>query len=184
MIPALVAAVLVVPDVEVQAGYLTDSTTSAPAAAIAGGLDIADLVALRLHFTGAFGSPLDHASGASPNLDPSGFRAWRLLLEARLHTAGELQFHVSAGAGVARLADWQCNCNESEWLHGKTAFSARGAAGMRAFVAGGLTVSAEFEVSRWSGLQHSSVEQFIPWQARPETHFTYGVLGGIGYRWR
>src|ERR1700682_3040000 len=183
MIPALVAAVLVVPDVEVQAGYLTDSTTSAPAAAIAGGLDIADRLALRLHFTGAFGGPLDSASGASPNLDPSGFRAWRLLLEARLHTAGEMQFHAAAGAGGARLADGQCNCNESEWLHGKPAFSARGAAGVRVLMASGLTFSAEFEVSSWSGLQHSSAEQYIPWQARPKKHFTYGVLGRIGYRW-
>ena len=182
MLGAFFAAAMLVPELELQAGYLTDGATSAPAAALRTGVDLNDLFSVSLHFTDAVGSPLDHASGASPNLDPSGFRAWRMLLEVRLHSRGPLQLHVAGAAGIAQLSDWQCNCNEVEWLHGKPAFSARAAAGVRWLWNGGLTFSTELEVSRWSGLKlDPSIPAYV--QSQPASHITYGLLAGIGYRW-
>jgi hypothetical protein len=182
MFVVLLAAALSVPELDLQAGYLSDGVTSAPALALRVGSDFADRFTLSLHLTGALGSPLDHASGHDPELNPQGFNAWRLLVEGRVHTRGALQLHLSGAAGIAQLVNWQCNCNEQEWLHGDVAFAARGAAGVRWLFDEGWSISAEFEAARWAGL---TLDPSIPAsvQGQPAPHLTYGVLAGFGYRW-
>jgi hypothetical protein len=178
-------ALMLVPEVEVQVGYVhgTDLQldAGAPILGLRIGVDVAEHLAISGRFTNvsAEGTEISQSGPADP-----GFSGWQALGELRAHSAGALQIQAAVAAGVARLRTWQLALGETRALHGDPAFAWQLSAGARLAPESWrtLALSAEMSLAHWAGLRPAS--QPGSFQLNPDPVTTFALVAGLIFRLR
>src|SRR5690349_7886719 len=112
-------AASVVPEAELQIGYAhgTDLQLDGGALALGRrlGIDLFDHFTVSARIGRAAGN--DVPESTSPSAEAA-FSGWQALGELRAHTAGQVQLHAAASAGVAQLNSWKPARGETQSLTG------------------------------------------------------------------
>ena len=185
LVALAVAALSLVPEVELQLGYAhgTDLQldAGAPCYGLRAGVDVAEHLAVSARFTNvsADGTEISNSGPADP-----GFSGWQALGELRAHSAGPLQIQAAFAAGVARLRTWQLALGETRALHGESAFAYQLSAGVRLVPESWrtLALSLEMSLAHWGGLRPTS--QPGSFQLNPDPVTTFSLTGGLIFRLR
>jgi hypothetical protein len=143
------AAALAQPEVRGDADLLLGTTTTpdgaypfAPAIGAFIGADFFNLVTPGVRFLG-----VDGAAGAGQGT----IRAYAMAAEIRVHSPGDTQFWMSAGAGRGELLQLQCNCDTQTFAGARPGMSLNVAVGFRSFVLRGLGgVGGQVAMTRWT----------------------------------
>lgn len=119
----------------------------APAVGAFVGADFFDLLTPGVRFLG-----VDGASGASEGT----IRAYAMAAEIRVHSPGDNQFWMSAGAGRGELLQLQCNCDPQTFVGARPGMSLNVALGFRSFLVRGIGgVGGQVAVTRWSNVSRT-----------------------------
>jgi hypothetical protein len=133
-------------DVDLLLGTTTSTESGSPFAPAFGvfvGADVYDMFTPGLRFLGVAGS---RELGMADSM-----RAYATAAELRVHTPGDTQFWISAGAGRGRLSQLQCDCNVQTSASARPGMSLSMAVGARSFLLGGLAgVGGQIGLTRWS----------------------------------
>ena len=112
------------------------------------GADFFDVVTPGVRFLG-----VDGASAPSQG----SIRAYSMAAEIRVHSPGDNQFWMSAGAGRGELLQLQCNCDVQTFVSARPGMSLNVALGFRSFAAlrglGG--VGGQIAMTRWSNVSRT-----------------------------
>ena len=120
--------------------------------------------------------------------DLSAYRALAVIVDARLHNRGPVQFWFGGGAGVGRLFSLQLTGDSIDHnpIEGGFSLAAQLSIGIRALVARKLWVGLELNGTRFTGA-HKVFNNYLPPPPRqPELEVdTWAVLISIGFSpWR
>jgi hypothetical protein len=132
-------------DVDLLLGTATATESGYPFVPAVGmfvGADFYDMITPGVRFLGV--------AGARELGMAEGIRAYATAAELRVHTPGETQFWVSAGAGRGQLSQLQCDCDVQTFAGARPGMSLGVAIGARSFLLGGLAgVGGQIGLTRW-----------------------------------
>jgi len=175
----------VVPELELQIGYAhgTDLQLDGGALALGGrlGIDLFDHFTVSARIGRAAGN--DVPMSGNPSTEAA-FSGWQALGEVRAHTAGEVQLHAAAAAGVAQLNSWKPAIGETQALTGDPAFAYQFSAGVRVVPESWRTIALSLEatLAHWDGLRPTTDPGTFQQLPAPVT--TFSVLAGLVFRIR
>lgn len=175
----------VVPELELQIGYThgTDLQLDGGALALGGrlGLDLFDHFTVSARIGRAAGNEVPESTSLSTE---AAFSGWQALGELRAHTAGEVQLHAAAAAGVAQLNSWKPAIGETQSLSGDPAFAYQFSAGLRVVPESWRTIALSLEatLAHWEGLRAPTNPGTF--QQSPDPVTTFSLLAGLVFRIR
>jgi hypothetical protein len=141
-----------------------------PALGVFVGADVYDLITPGVRFLGV-------AGGRELGMT-DGMRAFATGAEIRVHTPGDTQFWVSAGAGRGQLSQLQCDCDVQTFAGSRPGMSLTVGLGARRFVLGGLAgVGGEIGLTRWPHV--TRVVELGPGGARAPTALRESELWAV-----
>jgi hypothetical protein len=136
-------------DLDVLVGTTTTPDGAYPFAPALGafvGADFFDLITPGVRFLGVDGATARQGS----------IRAYSMAAEVRVHSPGDNQFWMSAGAGRGELLQLQCNCDVQTFAGARPGMSLNVAVGFRSFVVRGLGgVGGQITMTRWSNVSRT-----------------------------
>jgi hypothetical protein len=142
----------------------------APAVGVFVGADVYDMFTPGIRFLGV--------TGARELGMTEGLRAYATGAELRVHTPGDPQFWISAGAGRGQLTQLQCECDVQTFAGARPGMSLSMAIGARSFLLGGLAgLGGEIGLTRWTHV--SRVTQLGPGGGRAPTALREGDLWAV-----
>ena len=141
-----------------------------PAIGMFVGADFYDMITPGVRFLGV--------TGARELGMAEGIRAYATAAELRVHTPGETQFWVSAGAGRGQLSQMQCDCDVQTFAGSRPGMSLSLAIGARSFLLGGMAgVGGQIGLTRWPHV--SRVTTLGPSGGRSPETLREGDLWGL-----
>ena len=160
-------------DVDLLLGTTTTTESGYPFVPAVGmfvGADFYDMITPGIRFLGV--------AGARELGMTEGIRAYATAAELRLHTPGETQFWVSAGAGRGQLSQLQCDCDVQTFAGARPGMSLSVAIGARSFVLAGMAgVGGQIGLTRWTHV--SRVTALGPSGGRSPETLREGDLWGV-----
>ncbi len=161
-------------DVDLMVGAATVAESGYPFAPALGafvGADLYDMVTPGVRFLGVAGA-------RDPAFAQGSLRAYSAVAEIRLHSPGETQFWVSAGAGRGELIQLQCRCDLQTFAGARPGVSLTMAVGMRTFVLAGVAgLGGQIGLTRWSNV--TRVTPLGPSGSRPVEVLQEGSLWAV-----
>jgi hypothetical protein len=144
----------------------------APAVGVFVGADVYDMFTPGIRFLGV--------TGARELGMTEGLRAYATGAELRVHTPGDPQFWVSAGAGRGQLSQLQCECDVQTFAGSRPGMSLSMAVGARSFLLGGLAgVGGHIGLTRWSHV--SRMTEMGPSAGRAPVKLREGDLWAVTF---
>ena len=113
------------------------------------GADFFNLITPGVRFLGVGGA-------RSPSFSQGSIRAYATAAEIRVHTPGDAQFWMSAGAGPGELLRLQCDCDPQTFAGARPGMSLSVALGFRSFMLSGLGgIGGQIGLTRWSNVSRN-----------------------------
>jgi hypothetical protein len=161
-------------DVDLMLGATTVAESGYPFAPAVGafvGADLYDMVTPGIRFLGVAGA-------RDPAFAHGSIRAYSAAAEVRLHSPGETQFWVSAGAGPGQLLQLQCQCDLQTFAGARPGVSLSMAIGVRTFILADVAgLGGQIGLTRWSHV--TRVTPLGPAGSRPVDGFQEGGLWAV-----